>query len=104
MPDLEPRWVDIHSLVVPIVCETHGGFFSPFHGDIRGKCPRCEFAELDAARTPRPLDEWHEDFGPKLWWTFPVQEEPYCGGPNDSDWPGYHTHWTPIVLPVTPQP
>jgi hypothetical protein len=60
-------------------------------------------AELEAKAVPRPLDDWHEDFGPMLWWTFPIQEEPYCGTPNDSDWPGYHTHWTPIPIPEDPR-
>lgn len=32
--------------------------------------------------TLRPYAEWHEDYGPVLWWRFPIQEEPYVGGPN----------------------
>lgn len=51
----------------------------------------------------RPLAEWHEDDGPVLWWSFPVQEPPYSGDPNDLDWPGYHTHWTPVVIPKDPE-
>ncbi len=47
----------------------------------------------------RHIDEWHEDYGDVLWWTFPIEEPPYCGSPLDSDWPDYHTHWTPIVVP-----
>ena len=47
----------------------------------------------------RPLAEWHEDMGAVLWWLLPVDEPPYCGQPGDSDWPGYHTHWTPLVVP-----
>lgn len=43
----------------------------------------------------RPLDDWHEDDGPVVWWTFPVNEPAWIGSPTDSDWPGYHTHWTP---------
>jgi hypothetical protein len=31
----------------------------------------------------RPLSEWHEDMGPKLWWRFPIEEPPYCGSPLD---------------------
>lgn len=51
----------------------------------------------------RPLDDWHEDDGPALWWRFPVNEPPYAGTPLDSDWPGYHTHWTPLPpVPVEP--
>ena len=42
----------------------------------------------------RPLDEWHEDMGPVVWWFFPVAEASWIGTPNDSDWPGYHTHFT----------
>ena len=33
--------------------------------------------------TPRPASEYHEDMGPVLWWKFPIEEEPYVGGPND---------------------
>lgn len=50
-------------------------------------------------REAEPLDEWHEDIGAVLWWTFPIEEPPYCGSPLDSEWPGYHTHWTQIVTP-----
>lgn len=74
--------------------------------------------ELEA----RPLSEWHEDMGPALWWAFPITEAPYVGTPLDGGqtveitvrahgvdkmmralvggWPGYHTHWTPIVEPL----
>ncbi|MNV74189.1 hypothetical protein D3C71_1673900 [compost metagenome] len=47
----------------------------------------------------RPIEEWHEDYGSVLWWAFPIEEPPYCGTPLDLDWPDYHTHWTPIVVP-----
>lgn len=73
----------------------------------------------------RPLSEWTEENGDVLWWRFPVQEPPYCGSPQDlgktvevafrqhgepekvrrfqvGGWPGYHTHWTPIVVPDEP--
>lgn len=43
----------------------------------------------------RPLSEWHEDHGAVTWWKFPVDEPAWIGQPGDSDWPGYHTHWTP---------
>ena len=55
--------------------------------------------ELEDAKTPRPLDEWHEDIGTVLWWHLPVEEPPYVGTPLDDDWTGYHTHWTPILTP-----
>lgn len=54
------------------------------------------------AKKPRQLEDWHEDDGPALWWRFPVDEPPYCGHPNCDDWPGYHTHWTPLVVPDAP--
>mgnify|MGYP001761385437 CR=1 FL=1 len=48
----------------------------------------------------RPLSEWHEDDGPVTWWNLPVDEPAWIGTPLDSDWPGYHSHWTPHpVLP-----
>ena len=50
----------------------------------------------------RPLAEWHEDNGAALWWNFPIDEPPWCGQPIDDDWPHYHTHWTPLVLPDAP--
>lgn len=57
-----------------------------------------------AAKIARPLAEWHEDDGPALWWAFPVNEAPWCGQPIDDDWPHYHTHWTPLVIPRQPTP
>ncbi len=56
-------------------------------------------AEIERLHCVKPLAEWHEDMGPMLWWKFPIDEAPYAGGPNDSDWPGYHTHWTVIPIP-----
>ena len=50
----------------------------------------------------RPLSEWHEDHGDKLWWKFPVVEAPYCGSPLDEDFPDYVTHWTDIIVPSEP--
>ena len=49
-----------------------------------------------------PGEQWHEDDGPVLWWRFPImdKEAPWAGTPNDSDWPGYHTHFT--LLPPAP--
>lgn len=53
--------------------------------------------------TAKPLAEWHEDFGPVLWWRFPIESAPWAGSPGDSDWTDYHTHWTPLP-PVPVQP
>lgn len=54
--------------------------------------------------TARPIEEWHEDMGCVIWWEFPISEPPHCGTPLDMDWPGYHTHWTTIVIPAAPAP
>lgn len=49
-----------------------------------------------------PRDLYYEDFGAVLWWRFPINEPPYCGSPLDSDWPGYHTHFTHLGPPPVP--
>jgi hypothetical protein len=52
-----------------------------------------------------PAEQWHEDDGPVLWWLLPVMdgEQPWVGTPNDCDWPGHHTHFTPLPpAPVAP--
>ncbi len=51
----------------------------------------------------RPLEEWGEDYGDVLWWKFPIEKPPYVGSPLDENWPAYHTHWTPIILPQPPK-
>jgi hypothetical protein len=48
-----------------------------------------------------PGEQWHEDgYGTCLWWRFPIEEPPWCGDPRDGDWPGYHTHFTRIPIPL----
>lgn len=71
---------------------------------IGGYCGQCE--KLRAASDPEqpkqsvpaPLSEYHEDTGPVVWWTWQdglwLGEPAWIGAPTDSDWPGYHTHWT----------
>ena len=52
-----------------------------------------------------PGEQWTEDYGPVLWWRFPVMDmdAPWAGTPNDSDWPGCHTHFTRLPpAPVAP--
>lgn len=60
-------------------------------------------ARLVELTTARPISEWDHEDGSVLWWKFPITEPPYSGTPNDSDWPGYHTHWTPIAVPAAPE-
>lgn len=67
----------------------------------RASLMRVVWAGLEA-KIPRPLADWHEDIGDALWWRFPISEAPYVGTPGDSDWPGYHTHWTRIICPEAP--
>jgi len=63
-------------------------------------CPMPGACSCVEPPTPQPVatpgEEYHDDLGPVLWWRFPVEEPPYSGTPNDSDWPGYHTHFTPL--------
>lgn len=60
--------------------------------------------ELKRLTAPVPRSEYHDDDGPVLWWRFPIVEPPYCGRPDDSDWPESddYTHWTPIPIPESP--
>lgn len=44
--------------------------------------------------TIRHVDDYHEDFGPVMWWH--PGEAPFCGSPLGDDWPGYHQYWTPL--------
>lgn len=56
---------------------------------------RIETPSPQTGLVAQPLSEWHEDDGFVTWWKFPVNEPSYIGSPLCSDWPGYHTHWTP---------
>ena len=74
-----------------------------------GEKPIYEFADcllangVTVQEPVRPLEEWWEAYGDVLWWKFPSEEPPYVGSPLDENWPGYHTHWTPIPLPEPPK-
>lgn len=52
--------------------------------------------------TFHPIEEWREDYGCVLWWRFPIEEPPYCGTPNDTDFypdngePCF-THFTRVI-------
>lgn len=61
-------------------------------------------AGLDA-RKARPAADWAEEYGAVLWWHFPEGEPvsaPWYGRPTDQNWPGQHSHWTPVVVPHVP--
>lgn len=55
-------------------------------------------AARDAMRA-RPLAEWTPDCGAVLWWTLSTGETPWVGTPIAPEWPGQHTHWTPLIKP-----
>ena len=60
---------------------------------------------LQRAGTARPIEEWHEELGDCLWWTFPVEEPPYIGSPLDTEWledDHKFTHFTEIIVPPEP--
>lgn len=59
--------------------------------------------QLERLRTALPIEQWAEEDGPCLWWSFPIKEPPYPGTPLDTDWPGGLTHWTPLRVPVGQQ-
>lgn len=63
--------------------------------------------EKDDLSTLRPFADWHEDFGPCLWYQIdtekaePIGQPPYVGSPLDSDWPPWGDDagvwmWTPL--------
>ena len=96
-------WIDVQLFAVRELARVAGP-----HSRQAAAIPTWEtlaaLAGAHGAPTPRPLAEWHEDIGPVLWWRFPVDEPPHAGTPLDSDWPGHHTHWTPIPVPKPPEP
>lgn len=59
----------------------------------------CDMDELARITKVHPADDYHEGLGDVLWWALPVTEAPYVGSPLQADWPGYHTHWTPVPTP-----
>jgi hypothetical protein len=82
-----PQWEPFDDLM---------GLLSQIDNMISGLTRADALAQQPAAvDEARPLDEWHEDDGPVVWWKFPVDDPAWIGTPLDSDWPGYHTHWTP---------
>lgn len=82
----------------------------------------------NSTEAPIPAALWTEEDGDVLWWCWDghrwLPEPPYVGSPFDwghtvevrtSDdpneniqifvggWPNYHTHWTRIATPPTPE-
>lgn len=88
----------------PSVCATCNGhgmiggpsYYAPDEGG--EPCPDCAVAQPVEQTRALTMDEYHEDYGNVVWWTWEdgewLGEPAWIGTPNDSDWPGYHTHWT----------
>lgn len=80
-------------------------FMTAYGMEVRVRLARLMILEAAASPTKqqpqraRPLDEWHEDFGPGMWFAWTdggwLGEPAWIGTPIDSDWPGYHTHFLP---------
>ena len=81
------------------------------------RCQECETVTLVKAASPaaaaerlgimaQPADEWCEEYGDCLWWSFPIEEPPYLGTPiswdrhGDPTVPDECTHFTRIYLPM----
>jgi hypothetical protein len=59
-----------------------------------------KLADYEDMVEPKPIEEWDEDYGDCLWWSFPIEEPPYCGTPLDCNFPDHVTHFTRIIIPV----
>lgn len=75
-------------------------WLDPELGAVISVAPDARCAQARPREQAYPLEEYHEDIGPVLWWHLPVCEPPHVGQPGDSDWiDGWYTHWTPLNLP-----
>lgn len=51
---------------------------------------------------PVPLHQWMPEHGPVTWWCYGeasgewLTAVPWVGTPRDPEWPGHHTHFTPL--------
>jgi len=59
-----------------------------------------QLGKYEDANEPKPIEEWGEDYGDCLWWSFPIEEPPYCGTPLDCNFPNHVTHFTRLILPM----
>jgi hypothetical protein len=56
--------------------------------------------EIPYTNILRPIELYHEDMGNVLLWKVPINEPPYVGTPNDTDFPeDYYTHFTLFQTP-----
>ncbi len=81
------------------------------------RCKHCKTVAITEGNSPKgaaekigivalPADDWHEDYGDCLWWSFPIEEPPYLGSPisfdryGDDTVPKWCTHFTKIYMPT----
>lgn len=86
-------------------CERHRGGWDWHQSELDRRELLRLLDEALAAQKPKLflLCKWGEDCGDVMWWKFPIEEAPYVGSPLCQNWPGYHTHWTALVLPEPPK-
>jgi hypothetical protein len=87
---------------IEMECETCGGLCEVTDDGmvcIEGRHAEELLETIARLTTARPIGEWTDKCGAVLWWTFPISGRPWCGRPVDPDWPGGHTHWTPLPAP-----
>jgi hypothetical protein len=60
-------------------------------------------AKLHSVSVAIPGIEWTPEDGNVLWWSFPVQELPFIGTPDDDAFPDHATHFTVLVVPQAPR-
>lgn len=112
----------IQNRLVIAICHNCGGPLRTSYHEERlysVRCNKCKTVTLVKAGNPcaaaekvgivaRPAEEWHEDYGDALWWSFPIEEPPYVGSPisynpdGSPTVPAHCTHWTPIFTPCDP--
>ncbi|MCT1956390.1 hypothetical protein M3C92_09195 [Dermabacter hominis] len=68
----------------------------------------CDYEDTPAVllavpKYARHIDEWHENYGPALWWRDPIEEPPYVGTPDDTDFDETYKWWSPIDIPEIPE-
>lgn len=51
----------------------------------------------------RHISEWHEGYGPVLWWRDDTEDRPHVGTPHDADFDETLKWWSPIDIPEIPE-
>ena len=93
-PEAEgPTDEELETFLVDVACQNGDMYYADPR--VLARAVLARWGRPAAAPVAIPGEEYHEDMGPVTWWRLPVDEPPWVGTPNDSDWPGYHTHFTP---------